>query len=106
MDIARHLYGIDLVDGVQSGNIHIVVHVWHSYYSSTFEIMDILAWADIIGFVAILTFLWGIWNKISKVEQNMVELELRLTKEIRAVSERVATLEERTRRQTDIIPET
>jgi len=68
--------------------------------------MDILAWADIIGFVAILAFLWGIWNKISKVEQNMVELEVRLTKEIRAVSERVATLEERTRRQTDIIPET
>jgi len=92
--------------------------------------MDILNWGDIIGFVAILTFLWGIWNKISKVEKglaqnekkiekglaqnekkmvqnekNMVQMELRLTKEIRAVSERVATLEERTRRPTDIIPE-
>jgi len=68
--------------------------------------MDILAWTDIIGFVAILTFLWGIWYKISKVEQNMVELALRLTKEIRALSERVTTLEVRTGRQTDIIPET
>jgi len=81
--------------------------------------MDILNWGDIIGFVAILTFLWGIWNKISKVEKglaqnekkmvqnekNMVQMELRLTKGIRAVFERVATLEERIRRPTDIIPE-
>jgi len=51
-------------------------------------------------------------TKISKVEKgqtqnenSMVQMELRLTKEIRAVSERVATLEERTRRRTDIMPE-
>jgi len=74
--------------------------------------MDILAWGDVIGFVVILTFLWGIWNKINKVkkgqaqnEKEMVQMELRLTKKIRAVSERMATLEERTRRPTDIIPE-